>query len=85
MTAETINVCGVLLHAAPGRAEDIRCVLEHMPGVEVHAVTEDHRRVVVCEQVPDGPSMADTVTGLDKVDGVLNVSLVYQHHEPEAA
>ena len=77
-----IRVAGLLVHANAARAEAVRAAMEAMTGVEVAAMTENHRFVVVCEERPDGPRLADAITALDKIQGVLNASLVYEHTEP---
>ena len=77
-----IRVAGLLVHANEARATAVRTDLEAMTGVEVAAMTENHRLVVVCEELPGGPRLADTILALDKIEGVLNTSLVYEHTEP---
>jgi len=78
--SETIEVCGVLVHARPEHADTVRKDLCSRPGVEVHAVTDDGRLVVTVE--PGGThGTSETIAGLNDIDHVLSVSLVYQHAE----
>ena len=77
---ETIEVCGVLVHARPEHTATVREALCRRPGVEVHAVTDDGRLVVTVEP-GEAHGTSETIAGLNDVDHVLSVSLVYQHSE----
>ncbi|HXK29251.1 MAG TPA: chaperone NapD, partial [Candidatus Binatia bacterium] len=45
-----MNISSLLIHAQPQRAEHVRAQLEQLPGVEVHAVTEEGRLIVTVEK-----------------------------------
>lgn len=74
------NVCGLLVHASIDRIEHVKKALHELAGVEVHAVTDDGRLVVTIE---DSEEMlaAEMITKVDRLDGVLNSSLVYHQFE----
>ncbi len=74
-----MNVAGVVIHARPEKLAGVETHLLTLPGVEVHATTEDGRMVVTVED--DAPRLADTVMGLQDVDGILSASLIYHHFE----
>lgn len=76
------NVCGVLVHVRPGDAGSVRARLEAMPGVEVHAVTEDGRMVVTVEDAA-GQWASATISQFNDVEGVLSVALVYHHFDSD--
>ncbi|MGB0713154.1 MAG: chaperone NapD [Gammaproteobacteria bacterium] len=82
-TGSEIRVAGLLVHTNAARSEAIHTTLDAMPGVEVATRTDDHRLVVVCEELPGAPRLSDTIVAIDQVEGVINTSLVYQHTEPE--
>lgn len=74
-----MNIAGVVVHARPEKLAGVETQLLTLPGVEVHATTDDGRMVVTVED--EAPRLADTVMGLQDVDGVLSTSLIYHHFE----
>jgi nitrate reductase NapD len=74
------NVCGVLVHARPGHADAVREQLLTLAGVDVHAVTEDHRLVVTVEDHADHYA-ADTLGLITRTPDVLSAAMIYQHSE----
>ena len=76
------NVCGVLVHTRPGTVEDVRGRLAALPGVEVHAATDEGRLVVTVEDTPDRLAI-ETITDILQTEGVINASLVYQYTDDE--
>jgi len=75
-----MNISGVLVHAMPENVEQVTQQLEQVSGVEVHGVNETGRMVVTVEATSD-QTMADTVLGLQNMDGVLAVSMVYHQFD----
>ncbi|MEN8175127.1 MAG: chaperone NapD [Pseudomonadota bacterium] len=78
----SIDICGVLIHARPEKLQSTRKALAAMPGVEVHGANEDGRLVVTIEEVSGEKLITKTMTDFNEVDGVLSTSLIYQHSEP---
>lgn len=80
---EEIDICGVLVHAKPGSAEQVKGRLQELQGVEVHAVTDDHRLIVTVDQSDRAAdkTMTKTISSFHDVEGVLSAALVYQHAE----
>ena len=76
------NICGVLVHTRPGEVVDVKGRLAAMPGVEVHAATEEGRVVVVVEDTAERLAI-DTITDIFRTAGVINASLVYQYTDDE--
>lgn len=81
MSAE-YNICGVLVHTRPGNVEDVKGRLADLPGVEVHAATEEGRVVVTVEDTPERLAI-DTISDIFQTEGVINASLVYQYTDDE--
>ncbi len=75
-----MNVAGVLVHATPAKLVELRRALAALPGVELHAATDDGRLVLTVEDA--AVSAGDTVLALHRLDGVLSAALVYHHFEP---
>ena len=72
------NICGVLVHARMQNIHKIQACLNNMPGVEVHTTTDDGRLVVTVES-EDRHYVADTISNLHTIDGVLSAAMVYQY------
>lgn len=78
-----MNIVGVLVLVRPERRRAVETALAAMPGVEVHEVSDDGRFVVTVEE-PLAACAADTLLAIHGQPGVLSVTLVYHHFEPEA-
>ena len=78
-----IEVCGVLVHARPERVGDVRGVLAGMPGVEVHGVTDEGRMVITLENTDADSRLSEGLAEVNRIEGVLAASLVYEHSEQE--
>lgn len=76
------NICGVLVHAKPERRHEVRAALDLIPGVEVHTATDDGRMIVTVEDAA-GIWAGATITSLNDIQGVVNVSLVYHHFDSD--
>ncbi len=73
-----MNICGVLVHARPELVDTVKGRLLDLPGVEVHAVTDDGRLIVTVEE--DEQSLtADTVVEFQNLEGVFSAAMVYQY------
>lgn len=79
-TNESINICGVLIHAIPDQISQVQERLLQFEGVEVHTATDNGRLVITIDH-PNRFQMVDTINQLNNVEGVLSAAMVYQHHE----
>jgi nitrate reductase NapD len=77
-----MDIASAVVHAAPGRRDEVRAQLERLSGLEIHAETPDGRFVVTAEDTAAG-SAADTVMQLNRLDGVLSAAMVYQYSDPQ--
>ena len=75
-----MNISGVVVHSKPEKVPAVQQQLTALPGVEIHAVGDDGRMVVTVEESSDR-KMADTVSGLEHLEGVIAASMVYHHFE----
>lgn len=78
-----MSISGLVVHARPERADEIRTRLEAMAGVEVHSVTDDGRLVVTVD-IEDDRDAADTLMQLQREEGILSASLIYNHFDTES-
>lgn len=75
-----MNISGVIVRAYPEQVAAVQQCLSEIPGVEVHAATDDGRLIVTVEEDNDR-ILADTVLGLREVPGVLSASMVYHQYD----
>lgn len=74
-----MNITSAIVYSLPNAHEALRQCLRSLPGVEIHAETPDGRFVVTIEDSEDAASVPDTVTALQRLEGVLSVAMVYQY------
>lgn len=77
---EQLIVCGLLVHAIPGKAPGLVDDLGTMPGTEVHHETDDGRLVVTVES-GNQRQVGDILIQIQSLPGVASASLVYHHFE----
>ena len=78
-----MNICGILVNTKP---ENITAVTERLvaiPGIEVHAASDEGQMVVTLEEFEQDVS-AEKMLGIQKVEGVISASMIYHHCEDEA-
>ncbi len=78
--SEELVICGVLIHAVPGTAEELVTELSKIPRTEVHQQTEDGRLIVTVES-DDRKRAGDVLIQIQSLSGVAAASLVYNHFE----
>lgn len=75
-----MNICGCLVNVRQQDANAVRCQIAEIPGVEVHAATEDGRIVVVVEDT-ETDFASDTIMALHQVPGVISLTINFHHFE----
>ena len=75
-----MNISSVVLRARHGALDEVRRSLAALPGVEVHAATEDGRLVITLEDAGTDTA-ADTFVKLHDIPGVMSVAMIYQYSE----
>ena len=75
-----MNICGCLVHTAPGLAPEALAAMRATEGVEVHAQTDDGRFVVVVEDTKERFA-SETIMNLHQIPGVISLTLTYHHFE----
>ena len=74
-----MNISGVVVHARPRYIKAVSSQLNTMPGVEIHAASDDGRMVVTIEN--DTATMIETMNSFHSIKGVVSASLIYQHFD----
>lgn len=75
-----MSISSFVIHCHPDNIAGLSDNLSVITGIETHAITDEGRFVVTLDQ-PDDHKAADTFTQLQNLDGVLNISLVYNYFE----
>ena len=78
-----MSISGLVVHTASESTESTAAELARIEGVEVHAAEEG--RIVVTVDDPDDGVAGQKISGLQGVEGVLSVSLVYSHFDENSA
>jgi periplasmic nitrate reductase NapD len=79
--SEELHIAGIVVHVRPERVGQVASAISGMPGTEIHANGSDGRLVVTLE-APSARDIAARIDDIQRLDGVLAASLVYQHNEP---
>jgi nitrate reductase NapD len=77
-----MNISSLIVHAKPTELTSVRGNLERLPGVEVHAVTDDGKLVVTLETESDEETV-DTFDRINTMDGVMSAAMVYHQFESD--
>ncbi len=77
-----MNISSVIVHAKPAELSSVRGHLEQIPGVEVHAATDDGKFVITIETETDGET-ASTFDRINVMDGVMSAAMVFHQFESD--
>lgn len=81
-SASSMNISSVIVHAKPTELTSVRGSLEQIPGVEIHAATDDGKFVVTIETETDGET-ASTFDRINTMDGVMSAAMVFHQFESD--
>ena len=81
-SAGSMNISSVIVHAKPDAQSSVRGSLEQIPGVEIHAATDDGKFVVTIETDTDGET-ASTFDRINVRDGVMSAAMVFHQFESD--
>lgn len=77
-----MNISSIIVHAKPTELLSVRGNLEQIPGVEIHAATDDGKLVVTIETETDGQT-ASTFDRINVMDGVMSAAMVFHQFESD--
>lgn len=80
MTDE-VHIASLVVHVDPRSLSGVEQGLQAVVSAQVHGTHPDGKLVVTLEG-PSASAIMDDVAQIQQIEGVLNVSLVYQHAEP---
>ena len=75
-----VNISSAIVYAKSGQNETLRESLSQLPGVEIHAATEDGKLIVTIERDNDKTAV-DTYEAIERMDSVLSVAMIFQQTE----
>ena len=78
--ADERHLASLLLHVRPDRQPAVRAAIEAMPGTELHI--EESGKMVVTVEGPHEGWIADRMTAMHLLGGVMSAVLVFHHVEP---
>ncbi|WP_417827177.1 chaperone NapD [Thalassospira povalilytica] len=73
-------ISSMIVQARPEKLDAIATELEAFPGIEITARDPSGKIIVVLEAANDR-QLADTMSDIGNIAGVLGVNLVYHHNE----
>lgn len=77
-----MNISSIIVYAKPTELSSVRGNLEQIPGVEIHAATDDGKLVVTIETDTDGET-ASTFDRINVMDGVMSAAMVFHQFESD--
>ncbi len=75
-----MNISSAIVYSRPAQEAALRMRLATLPGVEVHAATDDGKLVLSIE-ADNAATAADTYQAIESTEGVLSMALVFQQTE----
>ena len=75
-----MNLASLVVHTLPSDCEQIAGQLLGLPGVEIHATTDDGRLIVTVDN--DTPHVtADTLQAIHSTRGVISAAITFQYSD----
>ena len=78
---DEIHIASLVVHVLPQALSSVEQGLAGVENAQVHGTHPDGKLVVTLEG-PNASTIMDRVAQIQQIEGVLNVSLVYQYAEP---
>jgi nitrate reductase NapD len=75
--AEELHIASMVVHSTPRRLPSVEAALRALPGCLVHAASARGKLVITLE-APGADEMTQSVSSIQRIDGVLSAALVYQ-------
>jgi len=79
-----INIVGLVIRTAAKHQKDIISALENIAGTEIHHA-EAGKCVVTIEQTTAEIRLADVITDINNLPGVIATSIAYHHFDGDLA
>ncbi|MDQ2104732.1 chaperone NapD [Azospirillum isscasi] len=76
------HIASILVHLRPERSPGVRAAIAALGDVDIHV--EERGRMVVTVEGPHEGRIADRMTAIHLMDGVMSAVMVFHHAEPLA-
>lgn len=81
---QEIHIAGVVVYTQPAHRDAVSRRIATLPSADIHGGSSDGKLIVTLE-ADSGRRILDYMDAIRALPGVMDVALVYQHAEPEAA
>ena len=78
--SDECHISSLIVHCDPASKEAAKAVIETLSGVEVHAIDERGKLIVVIEANSEAETLAH-IDRINEIEGVYSTALVYHHSE----
>ena len=75
-----MNISSAIVYAKSEDEPALRSLLSQVPGVQVHASTDDGKMIITIESENDRSAVA-VYEGIERMAGVLSVAMIFQQTE----
>lgn len=76
-----MNISSLIVDARPDLLPTVTTALQAVPGLEIHAATEQGKLIVTLESANDA-DILEATGRISALDGVMSVAMVYHQLEP---
>ena len=77
MSPAQLHIASLIVHSTPRRLDSVAGAIAALPGALVHASSANGKLVVTLEAY-SSEEMTQSVSNIQRLDGVLSAALVYQ-------
>ena len=78
-----MNISSIVIHTHPQDSSTLQGKLADLPGVDIHAATDDGRIIITIEDTPENvPS--ETLMNVQNMQGVLSAAMVYNYCDEQS-
>lgn len=75
-----MNISSAIVYAKSEHDQALRTQLSQVPGVEVHASTDDGKMIITIETESDRTAVA-IYEDIERMEGVLSIAMIFQQTE----
>lgn len=75
-----MNISSAIVYAKSEHDQALRTLLSQIPGVEVHASTDDGKMIITIETESDRTAVT-IYEDIERMEGVLSVAMIFQQTE----
>ena len=75
-----MNISSAIVYAKSEHEQALRALLSQVPGVEVHASTDDGKMIITIETESDRTAV-NIYEDIERMEGVLSIAMIFQQTE----